>query len=296
MHKGELQSWVTLIFLSVIWGTSFILIKKSLQAFDPVQVAILRMAISGIAFLPFFIFFVRKLEWHRWRFYILVGLTGSAVPALLYATAQTRISSATAGILNSMTPIFALIFGVVFFGTKTGLKQIAGIVMGFGGATALILSGKNGAGPSQDLAYGVLIILGTMFYATNVNLIKQYFQHVNSMHLSSFAFVLVSIPAVLLVPFTDIPRIVIEDPFGLTALLYLVLLSVVSTVLALILFYRLVQQTDAVFGASVAYLIPVVALLWGIFDGEYIGIHHLLSLGIIVAGVKMIRGKQGLSR
>lgn len=289
MNKSEFQAWATLIFLSLIWGTSFILIKKSLQAFDPVQVAILRMAISGLAFAPFFFIFIKKLEWHRWKFYILIGVTGSAIPAVLYATAQTHLSSASAGILNSLTPIFTLIIGLLFFKNQTNFKQIAGIVLGFVGATTLILLNSSAGVLGQELFYGFLIVLGTMCYATNVNLIKQYFQHVNSMHLSSFAFVLISIPALLCIPFTDIPRIVVEDPYGQTALFYLILLSVVSTVLALILFYRLVQQTDAVFGASVAYLIPVIALLWGFVDGEVIGYQHLLSLAVIVIGVKLIR-------
>lgn len=289
MNKNEFQSWATLIFLSIIWGTSFILIKKALQAFDPTQVAILRMAISGLAFAPIFVYFFRKLEWHRWPFYIVIGITGSAIPAILYATAQTHLSSASAGILNSLTPIFTLIIGMVFFKNRTSNRQLVGIVLGFSGASALILLNSSGAVLVRDLVYGLFIVAGTVCYATNVNLIKQYFQHVNSMHLSSFAFVLISIPALICIPFTDIPRIVEEHPFGQTALFYLILLSVVSTVLALILFYRLVQQTDAVFGASVAYLIPVIALIWGFADGEAIGFQHIMSLAVIVVGVKMIR-------
>lgn len=288
IHRN-LSAWATLIFLSLIWGTSFILIKKSLIAFNPLQVAILRMAISGIAFLPFFIYNVRRLEWKRWPFYVVIGLTGSAVPAILYATAQTQLSSATVGILNSLTPIFALIFGVIFFKNRSTRKQLLGIFLGFGGACGLILLRSSGSADGHAIWYGLLIIIGTMLYATNVNLIKQYFQHVNSIHLSSFAFTLVGIPAIMLVPWTDIPKIVATDPNGLTALYYLILLSVVSTVLALILFYRLVQQTDAVFGASVAYLIPVVALFWGFLDGEPIGVKHIISLLIIVTGVKLIR-------
>ena len=121
-NNAELRAWLILIFLSIIWGTSFILIKKSLLAFNPVEVATLRISLSGIAFLPFFLYHVRKLEWHRWWFYLIIALTGSGIPAILYATAQTHLSSATSGILNSITPIFTLLIGIVFFKNATSPK------------------------------------------------------------------------------------------------------------------------------------------------------------------------------
>lgn len=285
----ELKAWLTLCFLSVIWGTSFILIKKSLIVFTPVQVALLRIAISGVAFAPFFFYHLKRHEWHRWWMYVIIALTGSAVPAILYATAQTQISSATSGILNSVTPIFALIIGVNFFGKKTNRRQIIGIILGFIGACALILLDSSVGSLSGQLLFGSLVVIGSMFYATNVNLVKEYFQDVKPMNLSSFAFFLIGVPAILVVPFTDIPQQMQTHPYAWHAFGYLTLLAVVSTVMALYIFYKLVQDTSAVFGASVSYLIPIVALIWGFWDGEAIGVWHMVSLAVIICGVYLIR-------
>jgi drug/metabolite transporter (DMT)-like permease len=290
--NAELKAWMTLCFLSIIWGTSFILIKKSLIVFTPIQVAILRIAISGVAFTPFFIYHLKRHEWHRWWMYVIIALTGSAIPAILYATAQTQISSATSGILNSVTPIFALIIGVNFFGKHTNRRQIFGIVLGFIGACALILLDSSVGSLTGQLLYGSLVVIGAIFYATNVNLVKEYFQEIKPMNLSSFAFFMIGIPAILIVPFTDIPYKLQTNPDAWQAFGYLTILAVVSTVMALYVFYKLVQDTSAVFGASVSYLIPIVALIWGFWDGEPIGIWHMSSLAVIICGVYLIRERK----
>lgn len=286
----EARAWITLVFLSLIWGTSFILIKKALIVFDPLEVAHLRVGLSGIAFTPFFVYQFKKLEWHRWGLYLIVALTGSGIPAILFATAQTQLSSGTVGVLNSMTPIFALIIGVIIFNNKTSRWQILGIIAGFAGAVLLILMSDNGStSGANQLLYGSLIFIGALLYGTNVNLVKAKFQHVSAMQLSSFAFFLLGAPLMLLVPLTDIPEKVMTHPRGLECLGYLSLLAVVSTVFALIIFYRLVQQTSAVFGSSVAYLIPIVALIWGWFDGETLGWPHLVGMAMIIGGVYLSR-------
>ena len=289
----ELRAWGTLVFLSIIWGTSFILIKKALIAFTPVEVAVLRVGISGLAFLPFFIFHFRKLEWHRWQFYLVIALTGSGLPAILYSIAQTRLSSATSGILNSITPVFTLIIGIIFFKNATSRMQLIGSVIGFIGVVTLILLDQPLEGERNlSLLYGLLIIAGTLLYGTNVNLIKAFFQNVPPVQLSSFAFVLLGIPFIFLIPFTHIPAKIVSDPNGLNSLMALIGLAIFSTVLALIIFYKLVQQTSAVFASSVAYIIPIVALFWGIFDGEYIGWMHVTSMLVILVGVYLIRAGQ----
>lgn len=291
-ENNETLAWLTLIFLSAIWGTSFILIKKALIVFEPSEVALLRIGISGLAFTPFFIIHFRKLEWHRWPIYIVIALTGSAVPAFLFATAQTQISSSTAGILNSMTPIFTLIIGTLAFKNATNKFQIIGIFLGFVGAVLLItLGGGGGKFQITDLIYGGLIIIGALLYGTNVNLIQKYFSHVNSIRLSTFAFFMLGIPVLLFIPFTEIPHKVLNDPLGWQSLGYMTILAVVSTMLALIIFYKLVQQTDAVFGSSVAYLIPIVAMIWGFADGELISIFHIISMALIIFGVYLSRIK-----
>jgi len=290
---SEWKHWITLVFLSVIWGTSFILIKRSLVAFSPEYVALLRVAISGMAFLPFFITRFRRLEWHRWWFYLIIALTGSGIPAVMYATAQTRLSSATGGILNSITPIFALIVGVLFFKKTTSSKQVIGVAIGFLGAASLIwLDQPIDQSEKVPIFYAALIVLATVFYGTNVNLIKEFFQHVKPIDLSSFAFVLLGVPIFMMIPFTDIPDVVVAHPEGWSSLISVSILALMSTTLALVIFYKLVQDTSAVFASSVAYMIPIVAMVWGFIDGEFIGWMHVFSMVFILIGVYLIRAGQ----
>jgi len=237
---AEWKHWATLVFLSVIWGTSFILIKRALVAFSPEHVALLRVSISGMAFLPFFLMRIKRLEWHRWWFYLIIALTGSGIPAVMYATAQTRLSSATSGILNSITPIFALLVGVIFFKNITSSKQVVGVAIGFLGAAALIwLDQPINQQDGIPLFYAGLVILATVFYGTNVNLIKEFFQHVKPIDLSSFAFVLLGFPIFMSIPFTDIPDIISNHPEGMTSLAAVSALALMSTTLALVIFYNL---------------------------------------------------------
>jgi len=288
---SDLRAWTTLILLSVLWGTSFILIKKSLRAFSPEEVALLRVTISGLAFAPFFIYHFKRLEWHRWPLYLVVGLTGSAIPAILFATAQTQLSSLTVGILNSLSPIFTLIIGVFAFKNSTSTMQIVGILLGFIGAGVLIIMGQSPQEVEQpvSLFYSGLIILGAFLYATNVNIIQAKFQNVDPIQLSSLAFFILGAPLLCLIPFTDIPYKVMNHEYGLQSLVAISFLAIVSTMIALTIFYKLVQQTNAIFAASVAYLIPIVAIGWGAWDGEYISYYHLLGMVLIVIGVYLSR-------
>lgn len=224
---------------------------------------------------------------------MIIALTGSGIPAFMYATAQTRLSSATSGILNSITPIFALLVGVIFFSNKSSVKQVVGVVIGFLGAASLIwLDQPLDASESVPIYYAGLIILGTIFYGTNVNLVKEFFQHVKPVDLSSFAFVLLGLPVSLYLLTTDIPQVVSDHEYGWTSLSAVALLALMSTTLALIIFYKLVQETSAVFASSVAYMIPLVALIWGVVDGEFIGWMHISSMVVILVGVYLIRAGQ----
>lgn len=259
----------------------------------------LRVAISAIAFLPFVFIHFKKLEWSRWFYYLLVALTGSGIPAILYATAQTKLSSGTVGILNSMTPVATLIVSAMIFKIASSFRQLIGTVMSLSGAVLLILMSDNGSGGGIDVSqmfYASLILAGCIMYALNVNMVKMYFQHVPPVQLSSFAFVLLGLPFVFIIPFTDVPRKIMDHPHALYSVGALVILAIVSTVLALMLFYKLLQETNAVFASTVAYLIPVIALLWGLIDGENITWVHLLSLLIVIAGVYLIKDKKLESR
>lgn len=288
----ELKAWITLGFLSIIWGTSFILIKRSLEVFSPQHVAVLRVGIAGLGFAPFFIYHFKNLDWSRWYFYIVVAITGSAIPAFLFATAQTNIGSGMAGVLNSTTPIFTLIVGFIMFGIAATRRQVLGILIGFIGTVILIYLDAGGDGIRGQLVYALMIIGGALCYGFNTNYIKYQFQNVPSIHISSFAFTMLGIPFLFAIPFTDIPYQIMNVEGGWEAFGYIVLLSMLSTVLALLFFYQLLQDTSAVFASSVTYLIPIVALIWGVLDGEKIGVGHMICLIIIVSGVYLTRAQK----
>jgi drug/metabolite transporter (DMT)-like permease len=283
------QAYLTLIVLSLVWGTSFILIKKSLEFFTPVQVACLRMSLSALAFLPVLFFQRKRMDWNRLPLLMVIGLCSSAIPAILFATAQQKISSATAGVLNSLTPLFTMILGVVIFRVQVKTRQVIGILLGLAGAACLILMGKGGISNSP-VGYALLIVGATICYATGTNLIASKFRDMDSLLVSAGSFGIVGIPmALYLLLGTDfIPRIsALPNPW--LALSYVATLSWVGTVLATIIFFRIIQQTSAIFGATVAYLMPIVAMLWGVADGEKIGLLHLGCMGVILFGVYLSR-------
>lgn len=284
------QAFLTLVALSLIWGTSFILIKKSLAAFSPAQVSCLRMSISALAFLPVLAFKHRHMDWSKLPFLLVVGLTGSGIPAFLFSTAQLHISSAMAGILNSLTPLFTFLLGVLFFKVAFGLYRLLGVLLGLLGAVLLIALANSSDLSSGNAIYGLLIVLSSVCYAISTNVIGRYLQNMNALLISSASFGLVAIPlSIYLFAGTDFLTRMETVPQAWSSLGYVFILSMMGTVAATIVFFRLVQQTSPVFGSMVAYLMPLVALGWGLADGERIGWPHVIGMTFILSGVYLSR-------
>ena len=282
--ETNIRGFLVLAFLSIIWGSSFFLIKKGLIAFAPEQVACLRISFSGLAFIPVFILQFRKIDWSQWKPLLVVALAGSSLPAFLFSTAQTQVSSSVAGVLNSLTPLFVLILGYFVFNLKLTSSKIIGVILGFIGAAFLILFGES-AETGGNSWYGLLIVLASIFYATSANTVKTYFQNTSATVLSAATFVMVMPPALLYLLLSDFSIRLKTHPESYISLGAVFILSMVGTVLASLIFYKLIQMTSAVFASTVAYLIPIVALLLGTFDGEVITVYHLLGMGLILVGV-----------
>ncbi|MEM9836005.1 MAG: DMT family transporter [Bacteroidota bacterium] len=287
------RDYLILFGLSLIWGTSYILIKKGLTVFTPYQVATLRLGISALAFLPFIAHHLKKVKRQQIPLLIIVGLAGTGLPSFLYPAAQTHVSSSVAGILSSLTPLFTFLLAWLAFGMKVIPKQGLGILIGLGGAILLTLSGTSSEGSGiGQLPYMGLIMLATLCYATSSNLVKAHLQDMPAFTITVVSFFLVGLPA-LIWTFTgaNIPAVVSQHPQGWEGLAYVSFLALFSTVLASVIFFKLVQQTSAVFGSTVSYLVPVVALGWGLLDNESIGWPQLLAFGLILTGVFLSRGK-----
>lgn len=249
---------------------------------------LMRCVIAFLAFLPFVIYFAKRIDWKRWKEYLLISLTGSAIPAFLYAIAQTQITSIASGILNSLTPSFTLIFGILFFKIKSSFLQVSGVCLGLLGAMFIIMYGSElyiGAKP----AYGLFVVLATMCYALNVHLIKKLFQDDDPLVLGAVSFLFVGLPFLLVAVVIGIPQKVIAEPAAQLSLLYLTILSIMSTVVSLIIYYKLVQRTTPLFASSVTYIMPAVVLFWGILDGESLVLFHILGLLMIIMGIYLIR-------
>lgn len=282
------RSWLMLLGLGLVWGTSFILIKRGLVAFSPEQVACLRIGITAIVFVPVFIWKFKKIDWRRWKQLFVVGFAGSLVPAFLFAMAQTRISSSLAGVLSSLTPLFTLLLGITFFNVKSTWSKVTGVLMGLVGAFGLLMADR-GLGGLEGVQYGLLILAGCLFYSISSNVLKVYLPHMPSITISAASYAMAGVPAILYLVFSDFGEVVKYHEQAWSSLGYIVLLALTSTVATSIVYFKLIKDTSALFATSVSYLIPLVALGWGVLDGENLAAYHLAGMALILTGVYVAR-------
>ena len=288
MERPSFIPWLLLGVLSIIWGSSFILMKRGLEIYDPIQVAGLRLSISFLAMLPLAVRNWHKVTRRDWPFLVIVGWAGSGFPAFLFALAQTRISSAVAGMLNSLTPIFTLALGMLFFGLAFKRAWLTGILLGLIGV--FIIIGQVNHWTFGTAGWYALAALGaTMFYATSGNTVKARLGHLDSMTIGSLGFFTVGFPALLVLFSTDFMFQLQTEPLAWSAMGYIALLAIFGTVIASLLFYYLIAETDQIFGSMVSYLIPLVAVGWGLLDGETLHWTYLAGLVLILAGVRTAR-------
>ncbi len=287
---SDVRAFLILLLLALTWGTSFILIKKSLVTFNPYQISGLRVLIASIAFLPILLINRKKIKWDRWHLYIAVGLCGTLIPSFFFPLAQTQISSSMAGILNAIVPIFTFITGMIFFSKRFDIRKGIGIVIGFGGAAILISAGSSTADGGNSW-YSMFIIVGGILYSLSSNLIEEYFSDMTALNISAASFGLMGIIALPMVVLSGAAGTVIASPGGYQALGFVTILALFSTVMASIVFFYLIQKSSAVFASTVAYLIPIIALIWGSVDGEFITSVHLIGMGLILVGVYFAKSK-----
>ena len=290
--NNKTWQWVTLLFLSLIWGSSFILMKKGLRSYSHDQVAAFRIFISFIAFLPIGLKNLKKVNKDNIYSLLIVGFIGSAIPAFLFTKAQTRIDSSLAGMLNSITPLFTLIIGLLFYKSTAKLINAFGIFLGLIGALGLIIYTSNGDNILDNINYyGFFVIVATICYGINVNQVKYKIKKLSGLELTSIAFMFVGPFAGLYLLFTDFSFALSTNDYMLN-LGYIAILAVIGTVMALVIFNTLIQYTSALFGASVTYIIPIFAILWGIFDGEKITVMQFLWIGLIFTGVYLVNKRK----
>ena len=280
-----------LILLALIWGTSFILMKRGLLVFSPGELGSIRVAAAAIFLLPIAFIKLRELENRHYPKLFASGLMGIFFPAYLFALAQTQLESSVTGIMNSLTPICTLLIGVFFFQQTFRRQSIVGIVLGLIGTVILILAGSGGA--IQDLnLYALLVILACLFYATNLNYIKYRIPDLKALTITSVSLMLIGpLALVHLFAFTEFQEKLFDEEGAWKAFGFILLLGFMSTSLATILFNKLVKISSPVYTSSVTYLIPIVAVLWGLFDHEELFPGHIVGMAAIVGGVYLANRK-----
>lgn len=269
----------------MIWGTSFILIKKSLLGLTPYQLGALRTVITGIFLLAVGFNKLKTIDKRQWKWIGLSGLMGSFFPAFLFAIAETEIDSAVASILNSLVPLNTILLGFAVFKIASTKRQVLGVIIGFIGTAILILKGAE-LNPEQNYLYAGFIILSTVMYAANVNIIKRYLQDVKPLAIAAGNYSIISIPALIVLFFADFfTAETFQHPNFKMSMLYVTILAFFGTALAKVLFAKLVQMATPVFASSVTYLMPIIALFWGVLDGEGFSLMQGLGSLIILVGV-----------
>ena len=280
--KQTLYSWAILAGLVLVWGSSFILIKKSLLYFAPVEVGILRVTITFLSLFPFAFRMLPKISRRMMIYLIISGIVGSLIPAMMFALAQSEIDSSLAGTLNSLTPLFTLILGVAFFGFKTRWYNVTGVLIGLTGAIGLIYASSNGEF-AFNLKYSSMVIVATICYAFSVNWIKVFLKELDSFTITVLTFFYIGIPLFIYVLFfSGIPQKIYGEPEAIKGLGYLSVLSVVGTGIALIAFNKLIKLSTPLFASSVTYMIPVIAIAWGIIDVEVFRPGYLVWFFLII--------------
>ncbi|MFV8321554.1 DMT family transporter [Flavobacterium sp. LB3P21] len=282
MESKQLK-WVYLMVLALVWGSSFILIKKGLIGLTALQLGSLRIIFAAVFLLLIGFKSLSKIPVHKWKYIALTSMFGTFIPAYLFAIAQTEIDSSVSSILNSLTPLNTLILGALVFGLQFKRNQIFGILIGLIGSALLILNGAIHH-PEQNYYYAILVLIASICYAVNVNLIKKYLHDLSPLSITTGNFMVLFFPAFIILFFSGFFEVV-HDVKVQESVLFIIILGVVGTGIANILFFKLIQMSSPVFATSVTYLIPVVAFCWGLLDNEMLTPVQFLGAFIVLIGV-----------
>jgi drug/metabolite transporter (DMT)-like permease len=275
--------WYYLLILSLIWGSSFILIKRGLVGLTAVQVGSLRIIFAALFLLIIGFSSLKKIPLSQWKYVALTSVFGTFIPAFFFAIAETEVDSSIVAILNSLTPLNTLLLGIVAFRIQFQKRQVLGVFIGLVGCLLLVLNGKSGSS-GQNYYYLILVVIATLCYAINVNLIKKYLSDLNSLSITTGNFAVLLIPALVILSASDFSARIVSDT-AQHSVLFVMILGVVGTGIANVLFFKLIQMSSPVFATSVTYLIPVVAFFWGLLDNETLTSVQCMGAFVILAGV-----------
>lgn len=284
VQKPSAKAWIYLIILALIWGSSFILIKKGLVGLSSGEVGSLRILAASVFLLPIAILRLKRVSKPDWKFLASVGLLGSLIPSFLFAIAQTKMDSGVTGVLNALTPLCTVLIGLIIYKQSQTRGVFLGILIGLLGSVVLSFASSTGAFSFNF--YALFVVGATICYGFNLNIIKHHLGKLQALTVTSISLLFAGPLALIhLLVFTDFFQTVISSPEAQLATGYILILGIMGTAIALIIFNNLVQITDPVFTSSVTYLIPLVAVTWGVLDGEILEVGHFAGMITILLGV-----------
>jgi drug/metabolite transporter (DMT)-like permease len=284
------KRWLLFIFLAFAWGSSFLLMKRGLRSFDYMQIGSLRIAFAWLLATFIALKSFGALNKKNLLPLIGVGLLGNGIPYYLFPLAISKLDSGVVGVFNSMVPLFTLIVGAVFFASTFKNKQIIGVIVGFAGAIFLLQPSPN---PNQNIYYAGFAIIASICYALSVNIIGNKLQNLSSIAITSLSLLMVGPWALgYVLVATDFIEVMKTDKLAYINLFYIAILGMINSAIAIIIFNQLIKKSSPLFASSVTYFIPIVALFWGVIDGESIGWMHIIGMCAILLGVWLVNAKK----
>jgi drug/metabolite transporter (DMT)-like permease len=285
------SKWFYLFLLSIIWGSSFILIKRGLVGLSDYQLGASRIVLTSLFLFSIGFKSVKQIKKKHWRWVAISGFVSSFFPPFLFAMAQKHIDSSIASILNSFTPLATVIIGIILFNIVSSRRQIWGVFVGLIGTVFLILAGAE-LHQNQNAWYSLLVVIATLGYAVNVNIIKKHLSDISALAVTTGNFVFVFFPALGVLYFSGFFETILDSKDMQVSLGYVAILSLFGTAFAKVVFNKLVQISSPVFASSVTYTMPIVAVIWGLIDGEAFSFWQVLAAGIILFGVFLANRKK----
>ncbi len=288
--KSPLLVWTIYSFLALVWGSSFILMKKGMEVYTSAEVGALRIALAGLLMIPIAIKHWPKNIQRYLLGFLIVGCCGNLIPSFLFTAAETNISSSLAGMLNAFTPVFALIVGIFMFKNKTTSFQIAGLSLGFVGVFLLLYQPNMAV---EHIVSVLMVIFATFLYGLSVNSFKFFLSELKSLTGAAWSISMVSVIAwTYLLGFTDVVAKTQMVDGAYKALGFIAILGIIGTAVSTILFYELVNLKGSVFSTSVTYVIPIVAVGWGIVFKETFHWWQPIAMLVILVGIYLINKKK----
>ena len=286
--SNDVKKWIYLLVLSLIWGSSYILIKKGLVGLSPVQLGSFRILMTTFILLLFGYKSLKGWSLEQWKWMAFTGFFGTFFPSFLFAFSETEINSSVVAVLNGLTPLFTLLIAYLFFQQTVKKKQIGGVLLGFAGTLLLVAQEFSLAG-NGDARYALLVVIAALCYGINVNTIKYKLEGVTPMAIALANFIAIALPALILLLTSAFPWATFyRDTAIMTSLGYILILALFGTAFAKVLFNKLLTISSAVFSISITYLLPIVAIGWGVLDGEHFGGMQWLASGLILGGIYLV--------